>query len=73
MRFMKVFRVILNSFGSTFVEADSYVQDTSLRFYRGGHVTAEYLPSTVKRVEETSIAPQGQLFGESSPFRESRA
>ncbi|WP_147263533.1 hypothetical protein [Roseimicrobium gellanilyticum] len=70
---MKVFRVILNSFGSTFVEADTYEQGTSVRFYRAGHVTAEYLASAVKSVEETGIAPQGQLFSTSPLFRESRA
>jgi hypothetical protein len=60
---MKVFRIELTSPGTTFVEADSYIQDEdSLRFYRGGVLLTEYLPRTVKKVEETVMTAQEGLF-----------
>jgi hypothetical protein len=60
---MKVFRVVLHSFGPTYIEADSCTQDTSsVRFYRAGELLAEYLPSTVKSVEETDLPVQGSGF-----------
>lgn len=66
---MKVFRVELTSLGTTFVEADFYIQnDDSLRFFRGGVLLAEYLPRTVKKVEETAITAQEGLFSVLSPL-----
>jgi hypothetical protein len=60
---MKVFRVVLHSFGPTYIEADTCTQDTSsIRFYRAGELLAEYLHSTVKSVEETDLPVQGDGF-----------
>ena len=60
---MKVFRVVLYSFGPTYIEADTCTQDaSSVRFYRAGILLAEYLPSTVKSVEETDLPLQGNGF-----------
>lgn len=57
---MKVFRVVLHSFGPTYIEADSCTQDGSfIRFFRAGQLLAEYPPSTVKSVEETDLPVQG--------------
>jgi hypothetical protein len=66
---MKLFRVELTSLGTTFVEADSYTQDDDfLRFYRGGVLLAEYLPRTVKKVEEIAMAAREGLFSVLSPI-----
>ncbi|RBP40520.1 hypothetical protein DES53_108227 [Roseimicrobium gellanilyticum] len=65
---MKVFRVVLHSFGPTYIEADSCIQDaSSVRFYRAGQLLAEYLPSTVKAVEETELPVQGDMFKGTPP------
>jgi hypothetical protein len=68
---MKVFRVVLHSFGPTYIEADSCTQDEAfIRFFRAGQLLAEYLPSTVKSVEETDLPVQEEGFNPPSSVTE---
>lgn len=61
---MKTFRVVLNALGTTFIEADRFERDqTSVRFYSGEQVKAEYASSSVKEVSE---APGGRAAAHTS-------
>ena len=56
---MRTYRIVLNSFGVVFVEAESYTKTESLvAFYRANLISAEYPCAMVREVIEV-IGQQG--------------
>ena len=56
---MKTYRLVLNTVGVVFVEADRHaVEDDMLRFYRGDSMIAEYSKGLVKDVTEPTTITQ---------------
>lgn len=62
---MNSYRVVLNSLGTVFVEADSVVesQDT-VTFYRGRHECAQYAMTMVKSYEVAKVSPHSPAVPE---------
>lgn len=66
---MKVFRVVMSSVGTTFVEADRYEKDADyVLFFRGEFEFARYPTAMVKEITESPLSPGGgSLFTTESP------
>lgn len=55
---MKTYRVVLESFGPVFVDAESVMEnEQSLEFVRNGEVCAHYARASVQSYELAAMAP----------------